>query len=96
MDEHTPMKEAAALKYDQNEDVAPLLIAKGKGAIAEQLIGIAKAHDIEVREDKDLVKILSVLDVDSVIPLEAYAAVAEILSFIYQKDQEKRAKNDGS
>ena len=45
---------------------------------------IAWANDIKVREDADLVEILSAIDVDSEIPIEAFAAVAEILAYVYR------------
>jgi len=45
---------------------------------------VAFANDIKVREDADLVQILSAVDVDSDIPTEAYAAVVEILTYVYR------------
>lgn len=77
-------RKAVALKYEQEKDPAPRLTAKGEGHIAEQLIAIAREHDIEVRENADLVEVLSAMEVEEVIPVEAYAAVAEILSYVYQ------------
>ncbi len=62
----------------------PRVVASGKGAIAEQILQIAWANNIKVREDADLVEILSAIDVDSDIPIEAFAAVAEILSYLYR------------
>ncbi|MBN9543120.1 MAG: EscU/YscU/HrcU family type III secretion system export apparatus switch protein [Alphaproteobacteria bacterium] len=76
---------AVALSYDNNSDEAPKVIAKGEGTVAERIIEIAKANGIEIHQDKGLTEILSALDVDSVIPVEAYVAVAEILSYIYEK-----------
>lgn len=78
---------AVALKYNQGEEPAPHVAATGKGAIAEQIIAIAKEHNVTIKQDKDLANILSVLDVDSIIPLDAYVAVAEILSYIYNSKQ---------
>lgn len=75
---------AVALKYDRVRDPAPRVVAKGKGTIAKHIIEVAKAHGIAVREDTTLVDILEKLDIDTVIPLEAYAAVAEILNYIYK------------
>lgn len=48
------------------------------------MLDIAFAHGVKVREDADLVEILAALDVDSDIPVEALAAVAEILSYVYR------------
>ncbi len=81
-----PQKQkAVALGYDQGKDQAPKVLAKGEGSMAEQIIKIAKEHGVEIREDSNLVEILSALELDEFIPLEAYAAVAEILRFIYSK-----------
>lgn len=81
---------AVALEYDIDEDVAPRITASGHGRIAEQIIAIAEAQGITIHKDADLVKILSVLEVDSVIPMEAYSAVAEILSYIYKKNSSQK------
>ena len=83
-------KRAVALQYDKGEDIAPRVTATGKGSIAEQIIAIAEENGITIRQDKELTEILSVLEVDSVIPLEAYAAVAEILSYIYRTNANSR------
>lgn len=65
----------------------PRVIAKGEGALAEQILAIAFDRDIKVRSDADLAEILSAVEVDSEIPLEALAAVAEILSYVYRAAQ---------
>lgn len=75
---------AVAIEYDREKAPAPRITAAGEGHIAEQILAIAFANDIKVREDADLVEILSVMDVETPIPLEAYAAVGEILSYVYQ------------
>ena len=82
-------KLAVALEYEHGVDPAPKIIATGKGELAERILQLAKEHGIEVRRDQELAEILSVLDVDSLIPLETYASVAEILSFIYRKNRER-------
>ena len=60
------------------------MTAKGRGAIAEQILQVAFDRDIKVRTDADLLEILEAVEVDSEIPLEALAAVSEILSYIYR------------
>ncbi len=81
---------AIALQYDRAADSAPRVAAKGSGYIAEQILKLAEESDIPVHSDAELAEILSVLELDSYIPLEAYMAVAEILSYIYQKQAENR------
>lgn len=85
-------KLAVALGYDRNRDDAPRLVAKGQGFMAEQIIELAKKHQVEIREDRDLVTLLSKLDIDTPIPTEAYAAVAEILAYIYKANSVMKGK----
>ncbi|MBY0408044.1 MAG: EscU/YscU/HrcU family type III secretion system export apparatus switch protein [Rickettsiales bacterium] len=84
-------KLAVALTYERGVDEAPRLAAKGKGLMADQIIAIAREHGIEVRKDADLATLLSTLELDMPIPLEAYTAVAEILSYVYKANA--KAKN---
>ena len=80
---------AVALKYEGQKDKAPRIIAKGRGNLAEKIIDIAKAHQVQLYEDKNLVQILEVLDLETEIPPELYRAVAEVLAFIYRLDSRK-------
>lgn len=83
---------AAALKYNRGDASAPKMVAKGRGKVAEKIVEIAKAHNIPIKEDKDLVEFLSTLDLYQEIPHELYKAVAEIISFIYLlKDKAARS-----
>jgi flagellar biosynthesis protein len=79
---------AIALDYKKggrlDPKAGPRVAASGKGAVAEQILQIAFERGIPVREDADLAQILSTLEVDSVIPVDALAAVAEILSYLYR------------
>ncbi len=75
---------AVAIEYDRSAGDVPMITASGKGNVAEQILKIAFDRGIKVREDAELVEILSLMDVDSPIPLEAFAAVAEILAHVYQ------------
>ncbi len=89
-DNDKPQKnKAVALGFDIDKDQAPRVLAKGEGSMADQIIKIAKEHGIEIKEDSNLVEILSALELDEFIPLEAYAAVAEILKLIYSKQGKK-------
>ena len=69
---------AVALKYEEDSEYAPLVVAKGRGYIAEQIIKIAEENGITIHKDADLAEILSAIDLDTEIPMEAFAAVAEI------------------
>jgi flagellar biosynthesis protein len=80
------LKKAVALKYNPGQDQAPVVIAKGTGKIAEDILSKAEEHGIPVQEDPSLVEVLSKLDLDQEIPPELYQLVAEILTFIYRSD----------
>ncbi|MFQ5740289.1 MAG: EscU/YscU/HrcU family type III secretion system export apparatus switch protein [Acidobacteriota bacterium] len=75
---------AVALRYDPDHSGAPRVTAKGEGLLAEKLIEIAKKHGVPIREDRNLVQVLSQLDLDREIPPQLYVAVAEILAFVYR------------
>ena len=81
-------KTAVALGYDRERDAAPQVLAKGRGAIAEQIIAIAEQHGIHVHHDEDLVEVLERLDISAPIPVEAFAAVAEVLVHLYKLNDE--------
>lgn len=84
---------AAALKYDAGKDIAPKVIAKGQGTVAEKIIELAKKNNIPIKSDPSLVQILSKLDIDQQIPIELYRAVAEILAFVYSANYRYRERS---
>lgn len=73
---------AVALAY-QSGDLAPKVVAKGRGLIAEQIIARAKEHGVFVHESKELVALLMQVDLDRNIPPALYRAVAELLAWLY-------------
>ena len=75
---------AVALHQAKEADRAPKVVAAGRGTTAVQILEIAFAKGIKVREDADLAQLLSAVDEDSEIPLDAFAAVAEILVYLYR------------
>ena len=77
-------KKAAALRYKPDKDAAPKIIAKGSGSIAEKILSIAKEHNIPLKDDPQLVEVLSALDLYQEIPPDLYKAVAEVLAFVYK------------
>lgn len=86
MDKRKP-KTAAAIQYDPNKHAAPVVTARGSGVIAENIISLAKKHNIPIREDAALVQVLARLDLDTQIPVKLYRAVAEVLAFIYSLNE---------
>jgi flagellar biosynthesis protein len=85
-----PPTKAAALHYAEGSQAAPKLVAKGVGPIAEKIIALAKEHDIPFHSDADLIEILEKIEIDTEIPLEVYAIVAEIFAYLYRTNQAKR------
>ena len=79
---------AVSLRYDPKSGQLPHVTARGRGAIARQILNLARENDIPVRHDGELAAILGQLDPGSPIPVAAFAAVAEILAFLYSRDRE--------
>lgn len=67
-----PPKIAAAIKYDAEKSNAPAVTARGRGTIAEKIIALAEEKGIPIKNDPDLVQVLSKLKVGSEIPVELY------------------------
>lgn len=81
------IRQATALQYSPETDVAPRIIATGKGIVAEKIIEKAQEKDIPIYEDRNLAKTLSALGIGEEIPPEIYEVVAEILIFIGSVDR---------
>jgi flagellar biosynthesis protein len=81
---HAGRRRAVALRYDQEQESAPRVLAKGQGDLAERIIALAAEHGIPLHEDKDLVRLLGVLDIDVQIPPALYRALAEVLAHLYR------------
>lgn len=77
------LREAVALAYAQS-DGAPRVVAKGKGLIAEQIISKARETGVYVHESRELVALLTQVDIDRHIPAQLYQAVAELLAWLYR------------
>ena len=85
-------RSAVSLRYDSRVNKAPLVTAKGKGIIADKIIALAKENNIPIKEDPDLVHLLSQVDLNREIPASLYQVVAELLSFVYKLNGEYSAK----
>lgn len=87
-DKDKKVNQAIALEYDP-EDIAPRVIATGKGRLADKIIEEASKANIPVHADEQLAKTLSLLEVGDAIPEELYEVVAEILVFVDAMDKIK-------
>ena len=62
---------------------APVLVAKGQGAFAEEIIAVAKSAGVHLAEDPVLAETLSYLQLQQEIPEDVYVAVATVLAWAY-------------
>ncbi len=85
-----PTHYAVALKYDQQKHKAPVVIAKGADNIALQIKKIARENGVHVVENPPLARALyAQVDIDKPIPEELFAAVAEVLAYVYKMENKK-------
>jgi flagellar biosynthesis protein len=75
---------AVAVHHETGSDKAPTVVASGQGAIAEQILNLAFANGIPVREDADLAEILAAVEIEAELPVECWAAIAEVLAYVYR------------
>ena len=80
MSEHQPTQ-AVALTYDGKS--APFVSASGGSELAEEIIRIAREHEVPIYENPQLVEILARLEVGDEIPELLYRTIAEIIAFVY-------------
>jgi flagellar biosynthesis protein len=83
-----------ALRWSGDDGSAPRVTAKGKGEVADAILAAARAHGVPVREDRDLVELLSACDLLDEIPSELYAAVARILAYLHALNRERMTERD--
>ncbi len=79
-----PTHFAVALKYDDSM-AAPKVVAKGADYLALRIRQLAAAHDVPIVERPPLARALyRHVDINQEIPAKFYAAVAEILAYVYR------------
>lgn len=81
MSEKGDVLRAIALQYDG--DNAPTVTASGEGAIAEEILRIAREHNIPLKEDALLAELLSDLNLGEEIPPMLYRVIAEVIAYAY-------------
>lgn len=81
-----PTHFAVALKYDQDKNKAPVVVAKGKDILAMRIVRIAEENDVYCIENPPLARALyAQVDLGREIPYELYDAVAEVLTVVYKE-----------
>ena len=83
------MKKAIGIRYKEEKDKVPKIIAKGQGKLAEKIIKIAEENGIHIKKDKNLLEILYKMDIAEEIPEELYEVLAEILTYVYRLDEKR-------
>jgi len=83
---HSPAsrRRAAALRYEQGRDKAPRVVASGEGHMADRILALAYEHGVPVQHAPALADALTRLELDREIPPELFAAVAEVIGFLYR------------
>lgn len=85
-----PTHYAVALRYD-GALPAPIVVAKGKNLIAANIRRIAAENNVPIVPDPPLARSLhAMVDVDRMIPAELYAAVAQVLAYVYKMAGRRR------
>lgn len=80
-----PTHYAIALKYDPEQSLAPVLVAKGIDEIALRIRAVAKEHNVVIHENKPLARALyDAVEIDDMIPSEHFQAVAQIISYVFK------------
>ncbi|MBE2939535.1 flagellar biosynthesis protein FlhB [Anoxybacillus flavithermus] len=80
-----PTHFAVALKYDEQQADAPIVVAKGADYMAQKIKDMAKKNDVMIVENRPLARALyDQTDVGMVIPEAFFKAVAEILAYVYK------------
>jgi flagellar biosynthesis protein len=91
---HNPKQKAVALSYTRG-DVAPSVVGKGEGYLAEKIIEVGAEAKVPIVQDKKLVEELTRIDLGENIPPELYQVVAEVLVFISNIDTLEEYKKYG-
>jgi flagellar biosynthesis protein FlhB len=80
-----PTELAVALQYDYEKMAAPVVIAKGAGVLAQRIRRLGLENNVPIVERKELARALyATVDIGQPVPAEQYAAVAEVVRYVYQ------------
>ena len=82
-------KKAVALRYDENRDIAPVIVASGLGYMAEKIVEVANENGVPVYEDNSLATVLTQLDLGTAIPEELYQAIVDIYTYFLVNEVKK-------
>jgi flagellar biosynthetic protein FlhB len=90
-----PEEYAVALEYVPEKMAAPLVLAKGRGLLAQKIKREARWYEVPIVENPPLAQALyRTVEVGATIPAKLYTAVAEVLAFIYRAQARMRAEKE--
>ncbi len=88
-----PTEYAIALKYRQGVDAAPVVLAKGRGLVAQRIKQLARGAGVPLFEDRPLAQALyKLVEIGGSIPAQLYEGVARALAFVYRMQEQARNK----
>lgn len=87
---------AAALSYNEEQDIAPKVLASGKGEVAKKIIQKAKEFEIPLFANEELVNMLLEVEIDENIPVELYSAVVEAFVWLHNIEQKSQISQNQS
>ncbi|MDD3608896.1 MAG: flagellar biosynthesis protein FlhB [Halothiobacillaceae bacterium] len=87
-----PTHYAVALRYDGQRDAAPILVAKGRDAMALKIREIGEENRVMIFESPPLARAVYFnVELDQPIPAALYVAVAQVLAYVFQLREAQRA-----
>ena len=89
-DKQTPRDVAVALTYKKGVDAAPRVVAKGHGLVAQRIVELAEEHGIVIDTNAELAEALSNVELNELIPVELYTAVAEVIGYVMRTRERMR------
>ncbi|WP_250278688.1 EscU/YscU/HrcU family type III secretion system export apparatus switch protein [[Clostridium] colinum] len=96
MNNNKPIKDkkAVAIKYN-SQMIAPKVVAKGQGYVAEKILENARDSNVTIYENKELVEELDKIDSGLNIPPHLYEVVAQVLLFVSNLDKRQEYMKNG-
>ena len=89
-----PTHYAVAIRYDQSQSDAPIVIAKGVDFIALKIREVAQEHEITILEAPSLARALYyAAEIDEEVPTGLYTAVAQVLAYVFQLRESGQVKS---
>ncbi len=89
-----PTHYAVAIRYDQSQSDAPIVIAKGVDFVALKIREVAQEHEITILEAPSLARALYyAAEIDEEVPTGLYTAVAQVLAYVFQLREPGQVKS---